>query len=247
MGNRGPKNTRADVMRMHITHPEMSDQAMAAELGVSRQRVSTIRRPLRKAAATAKAAEATIEKPAEQFAALPLRGPQPASSQLPLVEVEWPTWAEPADVIAARLNDPRQPFDADRLQALVTYRMNAVSAAGGWKAVGIDIETGAEWYRRDKPLRRLIDWAVGLVELRIAASMLRLASGVGPQAAQAATLIAERQLGWTKESTLHIEGDVRQQVDVRAILMSPESIELASALEARLQQEEAGLIIEGTA
>jgi len=223
----------------------MSDQAIANEVGVSRQFVSKIRRPLRIAKATENSADATSANRADQFASLHPGSPQPAAAPLLLVEVEWPAWAESADVIAARLDDPRQHFDADRLRAVVTYRMNAVSKEGAWRAVGIDPDTGADWHRRDRGLRRVIDWAVGLVELRIASSMLRLASGVGPQAAQAATLIAERQLGWTKESTLRIEGELHERIDIRAIMASPRAIELASAMEAELQMAEdraAGLL-----
>jgi hypothetical protein len=150
--------------------------------------------------------------------------------------IEWPDWAEAPEVIAAR--SPKS-LDADRLQALVTYRMNATSQAGSFKAVGIDTEVGNDMYRRDRELRRVLDWAAGLAEVRIASNMLRLATGVGPQAAQAATLIAERQLGWTKENVLRIEGDIEHHIDMTAILSDPARIRAVNEFERAMQEAEA--------
>jgi len=153
--------------------------------------------------------------------------------------VQWPEWADSPEAIAAR-----HPIalDVDRVQALVTYRMNATSQAGAFKAVGIDANVGGEMIREDRGLRRVLSWAAGLAEVRIASNMLRLATGVGPQAAQAATLIAERQLGWNKENVLRIEGDIDHHLDVKHTLSDERLIELENEAEARRQQIEEGII-----
>jgi hypothetical protein len=229
---------------------EMTDEAIAAEVAshfnrvYRRQSVQKVLGPKRKRKAPFSKTTQPRQNGETQFAGASTSAVQPAAATqvigpdrlalgaaFQLVVVEWPAWADAPEAIASRHSE----LDVDRLQALVTYRMNATSKAGAWKAVGIDPETGGDMYRRDKALRRVLDWAVGLSEVKIAANMLRLASGNGPQAAQAATLVAERQLGWSKESTLHIEGQIREQIDVQHMLANPRWIELMSEAEAIAQ------------
>ena len=275
MATRGAKPTRTKQLAYEAfaRNDGESHASIAARAGVSRQRIDELAKAwgkltgqrqgkseLAQDGESVDASESTSAQDHEtQFVARPASAAQSArpgaatdplvigASSLVFYVVQWPEWAESPETIAARMNSHGHPgtIDAGRLQALVTYRMNATSQAGSFKAIGIDAVVGTDMYRRDRELRRVLDWAAGLAEVRIASNMLRLATGVGPQAAQAATLIAERQLGWTKENVLRIEGDIEHHIDVNHILSDPRLIAETNRHEAFLQALEDGEIVEG--
>lgn len=243
----GPKlvsPTRAAAYAIFARNDGASDATVAAELGTSRQRISKLHADWKKVVGNVSQVKTVAS---ESFPAQPASVGDLATGRaaqlrpgdaIVLMTVEWPDWAEPAEMIAARHADV---LDADRVQSLVTFRLNAASMPGSFKACGIDPERGRSLYRGDRALRRVMDWASGLAELRLSSSMLRLAGGVGPQAVAAATLVAERQLGWTRESTLRIEGEIEHKLDIMALIANPETIAAVSALEAAMQNDTAEL------
>ncbi len=246
---RGPKmvsRSRSEAYAAFSRHDGASDATVASELGISRQRVSILRQEWRKAVGNGKEADTAETIAPGPFPAQPASAADLAMSgkaiggdvlamgaSLVAFTVAWPDWADSAEEIAARHVGV---LDADRVEALVMYRMNANSLPGTWKAVGVDPGQGRRMYQSDLGLRRLLDWANGLVELRVASSLLRIATGVGPQAVAAATIIAERTLGWNREATLHIEGEIEHKLDMTALLGSQENRNRISELEGLIQQ-----------
>src|SRR2546428_8879274 len=76
-GQKSSNHVRA--LQMAIEHPEMSDGAIAATLGVSRQLVSRWRKPVRKAAATESSEMVADENGETQFPGPAASAPQPAT------------------------------------------------------------------------------------------------------------------------------------------------------------------------
>jgi hypothetical protein len=234
-----------------MENPDMSHAAIAAEIErlglgrISRQRVSILLARVKKPTAIDPEPGLLPADHRKQFPASLTSGRQAApagnveSDSFVLFTVDMPAHLE------AMLGDivKRHPsLTIERVQDLATARLNGASRAGAWKTIGVDPNVGGEMVREDRDLRRVLQWAEGVNELRLAANATRIATGLSPNAVAALSFMLERQHDWTREATFRIEGEIEHRVGIEYLLADPRLIELENELEARRQQlEEAAL------
>ncbi len=265
MAVRGAKPTRTKqlVMEAWLRKEGESHAAMAARIGVSRQRVDVIIKELEKLAKV-NAIKSEIASDGENDAAtestmggLPktqFDGGSTSAAQfatrdiatqpgaLVLFTIEWPERLETPEAIALR----HPTLTPDAIRNLATFRLNGTSRAGSWKAIGVEPEIGAEMVREDRGVRRALQWAEGMNELRLSANATKIATSLSPNAVQALSFILERQHseGWARENVLRVTGELSLGVDVNHILSDPRLILEANRHEAMLQQLEDGEVID---
>lgn len=208
---------------MAIEHPEMSDGAIAATLGVSRQLVSRWRAPVRKAAATEVSESVADEENVEGFAAGQPSAPQPAP---------------PGNALVLAL---RELDDADQVAVMIDKILRGSAPRAAGIAVGISGKVFARRMETDATFRDLVLRAAHEAESSVAQNLYRLATGASPQAAQSAIAWLEKRMDDWRPGAQRIEVEVSGHVDVAAILASPHLIELENALEAERQRIEDGL------
>jgi hypothetical protein len=257
MAKRGPKTvspTRASAYLAFARNDGASDAQIASELSISRQRVSILRKAFREATATS-SSETVADKsrsqpstPAQsggQSQATPHSGPSQSpyvgfplaseSGALLLFVIEMP------EHIAAMVDGvaKRHYLTADRVRDLAIARLNGTSRAGSWKSIGVSPDVGRGALNKDRELQRIMEWAEGVSELRLAANATRIATSLSPNAVAALSFVLERQHeGWQRESVLRIEGEIEHKFDMSAMLRDPAQIARVSELEALLQNAE---------
>jgi hypothetical protein len=217
---------------MAIEHPEMSDGAIAATIGIARQLVSRWRKPLRVAAATAASQKVADENGETQFAAKDPSAPQPATS------------GNATTPERQRLLDLAS--DDQQLEVMIDKILRGSAPRAAAIAVGISGHQFLKRMESDVPFRDLVLQAAHQAESSVAENLYRAATGVSPQNVQAAIAWLEKRHPelWGREAQ-RIEIELTGAVDVNHILSDPRLIEEASRHEAILQQIEDGTYIEG--
>jgi hypothetical protein len=207
---------------MAIEHPDMSDGAIAATIGVARQLISRWRAPLRKAAATAASEKVADEVDEKQFAALQPSASQPATSGNAIER--------------QRLLDlaPDQ-----QMETLIDKILRGSAPRAAALAVGVSSHKFTKRMETDEKFQDLVLRAAHEAESSVAQNLYRMAIGNSPQAAQSAIAWLEKRLpeSWGREP-VHIEVSVEGGIDVNHILSSPDRIKAVNAFESAMQQAE---------
>lgn len=222
----GPRPSRvAEVYRLHLEHPEMSHGAIAAEVGVSRQRVSKLLGDLRRPVATGSDVTVADQDHEKQVAALSRSGPQLATVSNALER--------------QRLLDLA---GNEQLEVLIDKVLRGSAPRAAAIAVGIESREFTRRMERDEHFRSLVLRAAHEAESSVAQNLYRLGTGMSPQAAQSAIAWLEKRMEDWRPNAQRIEVEVSRGVDVNYILANPKLIELENELEAARQvAEEAAL------
>jgi hypothetical protein len=204
---------------MAIEHPEMSDGAIAATIGVARQLISRWRAPLRKAAATAASEKVADENGETQFIASDASAPQPATSGNAIER--------------QRLLDlaPDQ-----QMEVLIDKVLRGSAPRAAAISVGITSKQFSTRLENDPKFRDLVLRAAHEAESSVAENLYVQAIGRSPQSVQAAIAWLEKRHPelWGREAQ-RIEIEVSGGVDVSHILSDPRRILEVNAHEAKMQ------------
>ena len=236
MTKRGPRSSnRARALEMFLSYPDMSDGAIAGEIGVSRQLVSRWRKPFRKPPATDQGETVADADGQTRFAASQANAPQPATSGNAIER--------------QRLMDLAS--EDQQLEVLVDKILRGSAPRAAAIAVGIEGRAFSKRMEADSRFRGLVLRAAHEAESSVAQNLYRLATGSSPQAAQSAIAWLEKRMEDWRPGAQRIEIDVQAGIDVRAIMSGPhaaEWIERVNELEMLMQQAELpahGDVIEG--
>jgi hypothetical protein len=223
MGPKMVSRTRSDAYAAFARHDGASDATIAAELRISRQRVSILRRDWKVAVGNGKEAETDETIAPIDLAAGHASAPQPAMSGNAIER--------------QRLLDLAS--DDLQLEVLVDKILRGSAPRAAALAVGMSGKVFAKRLETDATFRDLVLRAAHEAESSVAQNLYRLAIGNSPQAAQSAIawLNARVPDDWSPNRQ-KIDIEVSGGVDVMAILASPRLIELESQMEAERQRLE---------
>jgi hypothetical protein len=212
---------------MAIEHPEMSDGAIAATIGIARQLVSRWRKPLRVAAATAASQKVADDNGETQSVAKDSSAPQPATSGNA-------TTPERQRLLDLASDDQQLEVMIDKILRGSAPRAAAVS-------VGITSKQFSTRLENDLAFRDLVLRAAHQAEGGVAEALYTQAIGRSPQSVQAAIAWLEKRHPelWGREAQ-RIEIELTGAVDVNHILSDPRLIAEANRHEAMLQALEDG-------
>src|SRR5438105_296059 len=242
------KQSTAAEAYIAFAQGEESDAAIAARLGVTRQRIQTLHAQYRERTKQQNLnstnrggngpADTSLQE--KQFAAGHVSAPQPAA---------------PVNATTIERQRLMELAGEDQLlEVLVDKVLRGSAPRAAAIAVGMSGKVFSKRMESDEKFRDLVLRAAHEAESSVAQNLYRMATGNSPQAAQSAIawLNARVPDDWSP-TRQKIEVEVSGQVDVMHILSSPRLIELENQLEAERQQLEdrlslpapVGEIIEG--
>jgi hypothetical protein len=238
MGQRGAKPTRTKqlVMEAWLRKDGESHAAIAARIGVSRQRVDVIIKELEKFA-KANATRSEIASDGENDAAT-------ESTMGGLHETQL-HGLHPSDLGPARsgiATERQRLLDLapdQQMETLIHKVLRGSAPRAAAIAVGITSKQFSTRLERDEKFRDLVLRAAHEAEGSVAENLYAQATGRSPQNVQAAIAWLEKRMpeAWGREAQ-RIEIELTGAVDVNHILSNPKLIEEVSRHEARMQQLE---------